>query len=271
MSDMPVIAISSRDNPHIKAAVRLRDSAAERCAPGSFFLEGFRLCADALASGYAPERLFLTPAARERYPTASLEQAAAQVFEIAEAVARKLGDTQHPQGVFGVFGRQAAKQNFWQPKGNYIALENIQDPGNLGAIARTAEALGLHGLLLCGCCGAFHPKALRASMGALLRLPVTQAGDLPAALRDSALPCYAAVPDRDARPILDCDFTQGGVIVVGSEAHGLSQEAIAACPYKITVPMPGGAESLNAAAAAAILMWEMVKPMHNAQCTIDNA
>jgi len=262
MLGMPDITISSRDNPHIKAAVRLRDSANQRYAPGSFFLEGFRLCADALASGYAPQQLLLTSAAREKYPTAALEQAASQVFEITEAVAQKLGDTQHTQGVFGVFAKPPSLARE-VPEGRgvrkYIALENIQDPGNLGAVARTAEALGIDGLLLCGGCDAFHPKALRASMGALLRLPVTQTDDLPAALRDSALPCYAAVPDRDARSILDCDFTQGGVIVIGSEAHGLSQEAIDACQHKITVPMPGGADSLNAAAAAAILMWEMVR------------
>jgi len=252
---MPIIAISSRDNPHIKAAVRLRDSAGDRCAPGSFFLEGFRLCADALASGFAPAEIFLTPAAREKYDTAPLERAGAQVFEITEAVAEKLGDTQHPQGVFGVFERQETQMS-WKPGGKYIALENVQDPGNLGAIARTAEALGLHGLLLCGGCDVYHPKALRASMGALLRLPVMQTQDLPADLRACQLPCYAAVPDRDAQSVLDCDFTRGGIIAIGSEAHGLSEEAMAACGHRITVPMPGRAESLNAAAAATILMWE---------------
>jgi len=257
MLGMPVIAISSRDNPHIKTAVRLRDS--DRCAPGRFFLEGFRLCTDALASGYAPEQMFLTAQAREKYETAPLEQAAAQTFEITESVAEKLGDTRSPQGVFGVFQMQDARckmQDFFWASGRYIALENVQDPGNLGAIARTAEALGMAGLLVSGGCGVFHPKALRASMGALLRLPVMQTQDLPTELRICGLPCYAAVPDRDAQSVLDCDFTQGGVIVIGSEAHGLSSEAIDACERKITVPMPGRAESLNAAAAATILMWE---------------
>jgi len=255
---MPVIVISSRDNPHIKAAVRLRDAAGDHMR---FFLEGFRLCADALDSGYAPAQVFLTQAARAKYGTEPLEQAAGQVFGITEAVAEKLGDTKSPQGVFGVFQRQEKRdiQEFWRPGGKYIALENVQDPGNLGAISRTAEALGIDGLLVCGGCDVFHPKALRASMGALLRLPVTQADDLPAALRDSILPCYAAVPDRDAGSIRGRDFTRGGVIAVGSEAHGLSEETIAACGHKITVPMQGRAESLNAAAAAAILMWEMVR------------
>ena len=256
-----MIAVTSRDNPHVKAAVRLRDAAGTR-APGMFFLEGFRLCADALASCYAPRQVFLTAAAREKYDTAPLERAAGQVFGITGAVAEKLGDTKNPQGVFGVFEKQEA-QEFWRPKGRYTALENIQDPGNLGAIARTAEAFGIDGLLVSGGCDVFHPKALRASMGALLRLPVAQTQDLPAELRASKLPCYAAVPDREARSVLDCDFSRGGVIVIGSEAHGISEEVIAVCEHKITVPMPGGAESLNAAAAAAILMWEMVKAIDN--------
>jgi len=166
------MTISSRDNPHIKAAVRLRASAAERRALGKFFLEGFRLCADALATGYVPDALFLTKEAREKYLTAPLEQASAQTYEITESVAQKLGDTQSPQGVFAICAMEEPKIGFWRENGKYIALENLQDPGNLGAVARTAQALGLHGLLYAGGCDIHHPKALRASMGALLRLPV---------------------------------------------------------------------------------------------------
>ena len=252
---MPVISISSRDNPHIKAAVRLRASAAGRCAPGKFFLEGFRLCADALEAGYAPQQLFLTTAARAKYSTSSLERAAQQVFEVTQGVAEKLADTQSPQGVFGVFERKEIPVSL-QSGGRYLALENVQDPGNLGAAARTALALGLDGLLVSGGCDVCHPKALRASMGALLRLPVMQTDDLPSVLRTCGLPCWAAVPDRDAVSVLACEFSGGGVIAIGSEGDGLTSEAIGACGQKITIPMPGGAESLNAAAAAAILMWE---------------
>ena len=256
---MPVTFITSRENPHIKAAIRLRNSAAERCALGKFFLEGFRLCADAFGSGCAPDELYITAQARAKYSTASLEQASAQVFEITESVAQKLGDTQHPQGVFAVCGAKEACVDFWQPAGKYIAPENIQDPGNLGAIARTAEALGLAGLAVGSGCDPWHPKALRASMGALLRLPLMRTDSLPAALRASGLPCYAAVPDRETASVLACDFTSGGILVIGSEAGGLTEEALAACKHTITVPMPGRAESLNAAAAATILMWEMVR------------
>jgi tRNA G18 (ribose-2'-O)-methylase SpoU len=95
--------ITSGQNPQIKNSVRLRESAQERRAQGLFFLEGFRLCADALASGYAPEKIFLTEAARVKYNTQALENAAAAVFYINDAAAQKLASTQNPQGVFGTF------------------------------------------------------------------------------------------------------------------------------------------------------------------------
>ena len=245
-------SIASRDNPLIKQTIRLRESAQERRARGRFFLEGYRLCADALASGYVPDVLFMTEAARLKYP---LEYE--NVTLITESVAQKLGDTQNPQGVFATCG--GAPRFAFTAGGRYLALENVQNPDNLGAIARTAEGLGIDGLLVSGGCDVYHPKALRASMGALLRLPVLQAENLPDALLATPLPCYAAVPDADAVPVTQCDFAHGGIVVIGNEGSGLSEEAVAACGHKITIPMGGRAESLNAAAAAAILCWEMVR------------
>ncbi len=256
--------IASRDNPLVKQAVRLRESAAERRERGLFFLEGHRLCADALASGFVPETVFCTKAARQKYDTQELETAA-QVFEVSEAVAAKLGDTQNPQGIFALFATRAPSEDFWCPTGTlagrYIALEQVQDPGNLGAIARTAEALGLDGLLCSGGCDPFHPKAQRAAMGSLLRLPVLICADLCAALREaSSRGCrtFAAVPGAEAIPVTQVDFSGAGAIVaIGNEGGGLSQMAIDACDARITIPMAGRAESLNAAAAATILMWCM--------------
>jgi TrmH family RNA methyltransferase len=237
----------------VKAAVRLRESARARRAQGLFFLEGFRLCRDAMHSGYAPQTLFLTEAAKEKYGNGI----AANGIAISQAVALKLGDTQHPQGIFGIFCKPAPRADFWQPGGRYIALEQVQDPGNLGGIARTAQALGLSGMLLCGGCDLWHPKALRASMGALLRLAVLETEDLAAELRRCGLPCYAAVPNRAAAHVAQCDFSGGAVVAVGNEGSGLRPETIAACGSAVTVPMPGQAESLNAFAAATILMWEL--------------
>jgi len=236
-------------------AVRLRESSRARREQGLFFLEGWRLCTDALESRYVPEALFVTEAAEQKYPVAH-----ENMTLISEPVAQKLADTQSPQGVFGVF-RQAQPVGFNREATAppQVALENLQDPANLGAIARTAEALGISGLVVSGGCDVYHPKALRASMGALLRLNVTQTEDLPAWLRESKLPCYAAVPNDQATPLPLCDFSGGAVVAIGNEGNGLSEEALAACTQRLTIPMRGKSESLNAAAAAAIMMWEMCK------------
>jgi len=256
--------ITSKDNPQVKAAVRLRESARARREQGLFFLEGFRLCTDAIASGYLPQMLFITEAARQKYgipDSPALPDDACLL--ISDSVAQKLGDTTNPQGIFGVFQTAETQPDFWQPGGKYIALEQVQDPGNLGAIARTAEALGLAGMLVSGGCDVHHPKALRASMGSLLRLPVLETDSLAETLAACVLPCYAAVPDSTAIPIGTCDFSKGAVVVIGNEGNGLSAEAIAACAASgggnITIPMNGKAESLNAAAAATILLWEMMR------------
>ncbi|MDR3313605.1 MAG: RNA methyltransferase [Oscillospiraceae bacterium] len=254
--------LTSKENPCIKQAVALRKSAAERRAQSRFFLEGFRLCADALASGYAPVQLFCTSAARQKYDTTGLEAAAAEGYEIPESLAAKLGETETPQGVFAVFSMAfpAAHQNFWEPCGRYIALEQVQDPGNLGAIARTAEALGVTGLLCSGGCDPYHPKAQRAAMGALLRWPVLTAVDFCDGLQQAkalGLQTYAAVPDATATPVTQVHFGDGAVIAIGNEGSGLSEAALAVCGERITIPMPGRAESLNAAAAATILLWRL--------------
>jgi len=234
--------------------VRLRESARERRERGLFFLEGYRLCVDALASGYAPEMLFITEAAQHKYPVTH-----ENLVLISEPVAQKLADTQSPQGVFGIFRCRGGNLPSAANQNKIIVLENLQDPANLGAIARTAEALGLSSLIVSGGCDIYHPKALRASMGALLRLNVTQTDHLPAFLREINLPCYAAVPDQDATPLPGCDFSEGAVVAIGNEGNGLSEEAIAACGHRLTIPMAGRGESLNAAAAAAIILWEMMK------------
>lgn len=235
--------ITSCANTQVKLCVKLRDSAKARREHGLFFLEGYRLCMDALQNGYTAELLLCT----DKYDLPG-------AVRISENVAQKIGDTVTPQGVFGLFN-MTAPELVQQFGGKIIALENLQDPANLGAIARTAEALGINGLVVSGGCDAYHPKALRASMGALLRLPLLFVQDLPVWLQTSELPAYAAVPcggDWLSLP-------QNAVIVIGNEGNGLSEEAIAACNAQLSIPMRGRAESLNAAAAATILMWELCK------------
>jgi TrmH family RNA methyltransferase len=138
-------------------------------------------------------------------------------------------------------------------------LENLQDPSNLGAISRTAEAFGLDGIFLKGGCDPYSPKSLRASMGALLRIPVYQTHDLFKEFDKAGLVSYAAVIDKDAQKLGTVSFAPGSVVIIGNEANGIAKETIARCDNRITIPMDGKAESLNAAIAASIIMWEMCK------------
>lgn len=257
--------LTSRDNPQLKHAAKLAASSRSRKEDGLFVVEGVRLCMDALRSGLSVASLFYTPAAKERYPEAvgELSAAAGEVYETAPAAFSKISDTATPQGVLclcGIPPRAAVEE--LDAAGRYLLLEQISDPANLGAMARTAEALGLSGLVLSpGCCDPYSPKSLRAGMGALFRLPLYLTQDFPAALdclQQKGIRLYAALPRQDARKITELHFGPGCAVAVGNEGNGLTEDTISCC-QPVTIPMGGRAESLNAAAAAAILMWEMLR------------
>lgn len=259
--------ITSRKNETIKQAARLSSSAETRREQGLFMVEGARLCGDAAKSGMAVKILFYTAQANEKYGDYINEITAIseQTYEVEPHVAELLSDTKTPQGVFCVceMRSSALGLNGINPKLHYLALENIQDPANLGAVLRTAEALGIGGVILTGSCDIYSPKVLRASMGAVFRLPFFLADNMPEAvnqLNAKGFASFAAVPDADAQQLTTIDFQKPAVLVVGNEGNGLTQEAIAACSGTVTIPMLGRAESLNASACAAILMWEMMRP-----------
>lgn len=259
--------ITSRKNEIIKHAARLSSSAEYRREQGLFVAEGARLCSDAAKSGIAVKILFFTAQAREKYEEYlnQILPVAEAAYEIAPHVAELLSETKTPQGVFCVCGmrKHTADLANLDLSRHYLALENIQDPSNLGAVLRTGEALGMGGVILAGkCCDIYSPKVLRASMGAVFRLPFFAAENMAQAaalLNAKGFLTLAAVPDFRAKKITEFDFHTPTVIAVGNEGNGLTPEAITACSQKVTIPMLGRAESLNASASAAILMWEMVR------------
>ena len=265
--------ITSVQNPKIKHAAKLLSSAKTRREEGRFVLEGLRLCMDVVRSGLRAEELYVTEAVygKEREAVDALIGYADHAYLVSEAVAERLTDTRHPQGICCVLcslDKQGDRNTIekMDVTGRYLALENVQDPATLGAVSRTAEALGLSGLIVSGGCDIYSPKALRASMGALLRLPVFVTGDLQKAIQHAGnhgMKTYASVPDRGAQDVTTADFSGGVLVVVGNEANGVTAETLTRCQGRITIPMAGRAESLNAGAAASILMWEMVRPYDN--------
>ncbi len=264
---MTVTTITSRDNPAFRRAVKLMDSAKERRKSGLMICEGARLCADAAESGVVGEELFVTAAAMEKYAdyVEKLTAHCRAVYEITEDMAGKLSDTESTQGVFLVVRTPAVEENLahLNPTGQYVLLENLQDPSNVGAVFRTAEALGIDGIILTdGSASCFSPKALRSGMGAMFRIPIYRTTDAPAAMREAVtrnMRPMATVPRGDSCDVTAMKFFKGAIMCIGNEGNGLTEALIDACPEKVTIPMNGRAESLNAATAAAILMWEMMR------------
>lgn len=264
------MTITSRDNPMIRQTRRLLSDAKARRKEGLFVIEGARLCADAAISGVAIRFALLTDEAAGAYagPVGEIAKRCDRLYRISSTLARQIGDTVSPQGIFCVCETLDNRSGFdtigkKPPRTGWLALENIQDPANLGAMIRTAEAFGLDGLLLSSdCCDLYNPKVLRGSMGGVFRLPlVTVEGMASAvsALQERGFTGCACVADREAEPITGVPIGPRSLCVVGNEGAGLRPETARVCVRRLTIPMAGRAESLNAATAAGIVMWEMAR------------
>ena len=255
--------ITSRANPKIKDACALLNAAARK-KTGRFIIEGARLCSDAVSSGIAVETFFATPKSREKYPQAFEKclAAAEKTYIINESVAEKLSDTSDTQQMFCVCRKPEDGKRPVDEHGFYVMTENVQNPDNLGAVVRTCEALGADGLIVSSGCDIYSPKALRASMGALLRFPVIKtdsAAKTLQKLKNGGMKIFSTVVSADAQSITAADKSGGCVCVIGNEGSGVSEEVRGLSNGLITIPMKGRSESLNAAAAAAITVWEFVK------------
>lgn len=255
--------ISSKENKLIKSVRKLMSSARERKEQGVFVLEGLRLCADAAQNGFTIETTVVSDAMEESERLNEVYETSKTLVKVPHSLFKTLCDTVNPQGVLCVVKSRSVGDLEVITDGKYIALENTADPANLGAIARTAEAFGVSGIIVSSeSCDPFSPKSQRAAMGALLRIPVFVShnilGDIEK-LKHKGFKIFASVVKDADCAVTDADFSGNCVVLVGNEANGLTEEAIAVSDSKVTIPMNGRAESLNAAAAAAVLMWEMVR------------
>jgi TrmH family RNA methyltransferase len=239
----------------------LRADPRDRRRERSFVIEGVRLVADALAAGadlqvalYNPDQLSGTPIG-----AALLAQLADRdgCYAASEMVVAAAADTRSPQGVVAI-----ATWPVIAPRpGLRLVLDAIQDPGNLGALLRSAEAAGV-GLVLCaqGCADVFSPKVVRAAMGSHFSLPLR--GDLgwdELAHELSDAPLVYAASAEAAMPYYAADWRQPAALIIGSEAHGVSPEGLALASHHISIPMLGRAESLNAAVAGSIILFESLR------------
>ena len=255
------IEITSKDNPLIKLVNGLQSSSKQRKSSGLFVLEGLRICTDAYDNNIKFDKLIVTKDATKKYIN-DIEKfitVSKSTYILRDDLFKKISDTNSPQGIIAVakmpeFNTEISKN------GRYIALENIADPSNLGAIARSAEALGVSGIIVSlNGCDPYSPKSLRASMGTLLRMPVFIVENIIDFINKNSLRSFACVVDKNAKSISSISFKNGDVLLIGNEANGLNDDTKKAADNLITIPMNGNAESLNASAAASIAMWEMMK------------
>ena len=258
--------ITSKANDRVKFAVKIRENSSLRKQEKLFFTEGARLCFDAASSGVQIAEMYVTEKALNKYSdyVRLVEEKAERCFVVSEEVAEKLSDTKSNQGVFCLCKMLDKSTNIGKIKynGKYIALEDVSNPANFGAVVRTAEAVGLDGVIVSGGCDIYNPKSQRAAMGSLFRLNVVETEDLPEMLKmlsQNGMAVLAGVPDSNAEKITEVDMNGGVVAIIGNEGNGITEETCAVATKLVTIPMKGRAESLNAAAAASIIIWEMMR------------
>jgi TrmH family RNA methyltransferase len=262
--------IASPHNPIIKRVRVLQARRREREADGVFVIEGARLFAEAARSGAAP-RLILHRADLDARGRAALEALAARGGDVhiaSPAALAVASDTETPSGLVAVVPIPRTSP---PPSLRFaLVLDGLADPGNLGTILRTADAAGVEAVFLtAGSVDAYNPKVVRAAMGAHFRLPIAEMGwD---ALKERLAGLIVWLAEARAGPAYDqVDWRAPCALVIGSEADGPSPAAQAFTPHRVHVPMPGRAESLNAAVAAGVLLFAAARQKPTAAARVDN-
>lgn len=258
--------ITSPANPRIKHLVRLRERR-ERDRSGLFLVEGNRELRRALEAAVELIELYSCPALYPGEDESALVEAAvgagAELVLVAEAPFRKASYRDRPDGLLGVARQFPTGLDRLEPSADPLLLvvEAIEKPGNLGTMLRTAEAAGATAVVVCDpATDPFNPNVVRASLGTLFSVPLV-VGDTPgviARLRALGIRTVATNPSA-SRAHWEADLTGAVAVVVGSEQSGLSAAWLEAADLRVVIPMPGSVDSLNAAMAAGILLFEAVR------------
>ena len=252
--------ISSRDNPLFKELFKLAGSARQRRKAGQTLLDGIHLVQAFLASGNKPQHLLVTQAALQDHEVAALLKKLSGVphTQLDDSLFADLSELKTPSGILALITLPTPTVSAAQSRFSLL-LEDIQDPGNLGSMLRSAAAAGCDAVFLSkGCADAWSPKVLRAGMGGHFMLSVHESMDLPAVAAAFQGKLLAALPDAKIN-LYDCDLRGKLAFAVGNEGAGLSGGLLVAASQHVTIPMPGKVESLNVAAAAAICLFEAAR------------
>ena len=245
--------ITSAKNPKILAWKSLQEKKG-RDAQDAFLVEGTKMVRESFSSGFDVLALLI----REDYTLSFSVPEQTPVWHLSSGAFSAVSETRTPQGIAAVLSR---KLNPLSGK-RFIALDAVQDPGNVGTIIRTADAAGFDGVILGKeCADIFSPKVLRSTMGSIFRMGFSMPDDLASFLRDLRTRGFSILSSQ-----LDGDLfyerenvSDSFVLVIGNEGNGISEDVKREATHRLRLPMRGGAESLNAAVAAGIMMYELTK------------
>ena len=247
--------LTSLKNPKAASWRSLKDKKG-REEQNAFLVEGVRMVREALASSFTVRTVLL----REDYEPDFPVPENIPVFLLSDPVFRSVCDTKTPQGIAAVLSLQAKEAA--GPR--LLALDGVQDPGNVGTIIRTADAAGFDGILFSpDCADLFSPKVLRSTMGSIFRLGFSFPASLPEKLESLKKEGYSILSTQlDGDPFYERKAVSDSfVLVIGNEGNGVSDAVKGTATHRLRLPMRGGAESLNAAVAAGIMMYDLTRDL----------
>ena len=256
-------SIRSSDNPFFKELVKLAGSARLRSKADQTLLDGAHLLAAYLDAGMLPQHILLNEHALQDAEIAALLERAGDVpiTQLDDKLFARLSELKTSTGILALIDIPQPVMPVGQSH-FALLLEDIQDPGNLGSMLRAAAAAGCDAVFLSsGCADAWSPKVLRAAMGGHFALHIHEQQDL-LSVTKAFSGMLLATSLQAARSLYDCDLRGNVAFLIGNEGAGLSASLLNLATQKIAIPMPGKVESLNAAAAAAICLFEVVRQRH---------
>lgn len=253
--------ISSKDSSKIKDIKKLRERKF-RTKSNKFLVEGYRFLGEALNSDYIVESIFVSEESEEKWNDfiTNIEMNNnIKVYLVEKSLFKSISGTDTPQGVLAIV--QCKKNEVDYSGGVFILADKIQDPGNMGTIIRSIHACGFNGLITSkGTVDIYNEKTLRSTMGSIFKVPIIEDRDLEV-IKDLKAKGFKLVVStlEEAVDFYDADIRENIIIAVGNEGNGISKEVLEEADIRVKIPMPGGAESLNAGVAASVMMYEALR------------
>ncbi|AQW21968.1 RNA methyltransferase [Lentilactobacillus curieae] len=250
--------LTSNQNQRVKDWKKLQ-SKKQRTKTSSYIIEGWHLIDEAQKSGKEFEEIMVVdPDDLDDLNISS----STSIFQITEEIADHISSTKTPQGIFAVLPTESYHEEVPDDvKGRWILLDNVQDPGNLGTIVRTADAAGLKGVVLGGSSvDIYNPKLIRSMQGSHFHIAL-YSGDLDEWMnkfKQNEIPVFGTELNENAKSYKDVGHPSDFALVMGNEGNGMSESLLSKTTQNLYIPMNGNAESLNVAVAAGIVMFQLV-------------